>query len=484
MRKPPRWTVARKLTIALAVMLTIFGAAAYFALAGLLDLHRAMHLVERDASRMSQVLRLESAVRDQYAHIAHTIIIGNDSHLRQYRSASARVAETARQVVERTRAADHRAAVEEIQRASRELDDLLDRSLVPAVRRGDAATAAAIHDQVLDLVSRAQAKAEVLSDASERSIRDFGAHANVAQHVAIRLMRVFLVAAALCAMGVAIYLHRVIGRPIAGLAAAATRIGSGDLDTKLPVGADDEVGRLAEQLNAMTSSLKEHQAQVVQSERLASIGRLAAGVAHEINNPLGVILGYVKLLRRKSNPALEADLKIVEEEAERCREVIDDLLDVARKPPLEVAPVDLRLLCDGVAKRLRTSLAQPGVRLEVEGHGSVMGSERRLGQVLHNLLKNAVEAVGEVGRVHVNIAPAHDGRVAVVVADTGPGIGSDDRRYVFEPFFTTKPSGTGLGLAVSRAIARAHGGELELGAASDRGTVFRLLLPESLQGSA
>ena len=134
----------------------------------------------------------------------------------------------------------------------------------------------------------------------------------------------------LFAMAVAVYLGRSIARPMAKLEAGAKRIAKGDLDTRIAIETPDEFGRLARAFNAMTDALKVHQEKLVQSEKLAGIGRLAAGVAHEINNPLGVILGYVRVLQKKAEGALADDLKVIEEEAVRCQEIVEGLLDLSR----------------------------------------------------------------------------------------------------------------------------------------------------------
>lgn len=477
-----RWGIARKLALAFSVLIATFCAAAYFAGAGLLELHEALHVVDHNAARMRSVLRLASAVRDQYAHMAHTIILGDDSHVDLYRSASAAVADTAQQVAAQPLDGVERRLLEDIQRASRGLDAIFDGRLLPTVRGQDARAAAALHDEILHVVESAQGMADQLAKHGEESIASSRAHARAIQHVAILAMFVLLATAVLCAVGVALYLHRSLAARIARLAEGAGRISSGDLDTQLSVKGQDELAHLADQFNAMTASLKHNQASLIQSEKLAGIGRLAAGVAHEINNPLGVILGYVKLLRRRGDSGADAELRIVEEEAERCREVVENLLDLTRTPPLELGPVELRALCTDVVERLRTALGRPPLQFEVRGSATVVGSAAKLRQVIFNLLKNAAEAAGGDGAVRVEIERAEPGTVTIVVSDTGSGIKPQDRRFVFEPFFTTKPTGTGLGLAVSRAIARAHGGDLDLAPGEAGGAAFRLVLPESFRG--
>ena len=244
--------IARKLFVAFSLLLAIFGAASFSALAGLLELHEGLHSVEREAGRMQRMLRLASAVRDQYAHMAHTIILGDDSHLGMYRDAATGMAATAQEVESRIRTPEERMLLARILEASHELDTIFQDQLLPAVRRGDKTAAAAPHDRILQIVFSAQENAEKLSRASEQSIAGFNSHAQAVQHVAILGMLILMVAGFACAVGVAIYLHRSFARPIAALAAGSARIAAGDLDTQLAVGTKDELGDLAAQFNAMT----------------------------------------------------------------------------------------------------------------------------------------------------------------------------------------------------------------------------------------
>jgi signal transduction histidine kinase len=144
-------------------------------------------------------------------------------------------------------------------------------------------------------------------------------------------------------------------------------------------------------------------------------------------------------------------------------------------------PVDLRALSDEVVSRLADARLLDGVEVAVEGRAAAPGHPEKLRQVLVNLVRNAVEAAGAGGAVRVRLSEA-DGRAEVAVEDTGPGIPAERRDRLFEPFFTTKPRGTGLGLAVSRAIARAHGGELDEVGAPGVGARFALRLPAAAQG--
>ncbi len=316
------------------------------------------------------------------------------------------------------------------------------------------------------------------------ALGEFGQHADAVQHSSFRWSLVLLGGATALAAAVGLYIGRSVARPVAKLEAGAARLAAGDLDARIDLDTPDEFGRLARQWNAMTEALKERQEKLVRSERLAGIGRLAAGVAHEINNPLAVILGYARLLRQKADGRLAEDLAAIEDEAVRCQEIVEELLDLARPArPGGGRSVEMGALCAEVVARLREgrALGEVAVEVVVAATGAVFteGSAPKLRQVLMNLVRNAAEAAGPGGRVRVDVDVdgGPERGVAVSITDTGPGIGAGDRPHLFEPFFTTKPHGTGLGLAVSQAIALAHGGRIEVSEAAGGGAVFMLRLP-------
>jgi signal transduction histidine kinase len=280
---------------------------------------------------------------------------------------------------------------------------------------------------------------------------------------------------------VSLYIGRSIARPIARLQEGAARLAAGRLDTRIDVDTPDEFGALARQFNAMTAALTEHQDRLVQSEKLAGIGRLAAGVAHEINNPLAVILGYARLLRKRAEGPLRDELGIIEDEAVRARDIVQGLLDLSRPLPAGRDRVDLREICDEVVGRLLQATDLRAAAIQVEGAGFAPGVPAKLRQVLGNLVRNGAEAAGPGGRVTVRVVEAGD-QVRVEVEDTGAGIAEAARDRIFEPFFTTKERGTGLGLAVSRAIARAHGGDVTGESVPGGGARFTLRLPRGASG--
>jgi two-component system, NtrC family, sensor kinase len=422
-------------------------------------------------------------VRDQYAHQAHTIIIGDESHLGFYTKAEERVLALTRELRPRSRSLEAQGWMDDIEQASAELDAIFRKSIVPAVVRGDRAFVQKEHGRAQLVVSRIQDRSEQLVGRFEGGIAASRAEVGAVERRTFRWMAALLGGAPLLAAAVGIYIGRSIARPIARLQAGAARLAAGDLDARIEVDTPDEFGALARQFNAMTAALKEHQAQLVQSEKLAGVGRLAAGVAHEINNPLGVILGYTRLLRKRADGPLSDDLGVIEEETLRCQEIVEGLLDLSRPLQAGREPVDLRAACDEVVARLREAAVLAGVEVAVAGTATVEGDASKLRQVLTNLVRNGAEAAGPGGRVEVSIA-GRAGEASVSVKDSGRGLDARALSRLFEPFFTTKDKGTGLGLAISRAIARAHGGDIQAENAPGGGAAFTLHLPGRGEGVA
>jgi signal transduction histidine kinase len=468
----------RRLLLGFGGLVAILAAASWLALAGLARVHDGLARMKSQEESVRLTLELESAVRDQYAHQAHTIIIGDDSHVGFYQAASRRVRELTAQVRARAPGPEARAAVDEIDRASDELDAIFRQRIVPAVLRGEREGVQAEHARAQLVVSGIQLQAEQLVRLFEREMAALQADVTGVERRTFRWLVALLVGAPLLAGVVTLTVGRSIAVPLARLRAGAARLAAGDLDARIAEEGPHEFGELARQWNAMTASLADHQQKLVQSEKLAGIGRLAAGVAHEINNPLGVILGYVRLLRKRAEGPLDDDLRVVEEEALRCKEIVDGLLDLSRPPAPGRERVDLREVADEVVARLGEARILAGVDVRVEGAAAAEAHAQKIRQVLSNLVRNAAEAAGGGGRVDVRVGE-RDGSAEVEVSDSGPGIGSGARERLFEPFFTTKEKGTGLGLAVSRAIARAHGGDVLASDAPGGGARFTLMLPRA-----
>jgi two-component system, NtrC family, sensor kinase len=480
MMRTPSGT-ARRLIAAFAVLLSVFAASSWFALSSLREIQGGLRQIKDREEAVRLALELASAVRDQYAHQAHTIILGDETHLHFYDEAEQRVVTLTTAVKARVGQPDERAWVEEIERSTRELDRIFRRAIVPAVLRRQAEVIQEEHGRAQLVVTQIQQLTDRLVDRFEHTIGDIQDQVQAVERAAHRWTLFLLAGAPLLAAGIGLSIYRSVARPVALLQEGAARWAEGRLDVRVEIDTPDEFGALARQFNAMSRSLKEHQAQLVQSEKLAGIGRLAAGVAHEINNPLAVILGYVKLLRRKADGQLAADLGVVEDEALRAQEIVEGLLDLSRPLATAAEPVALESLCREAVARLDETGRLAGASVEVCGAAQVEGHPQKLRQVVLNLVKNAAEAAGPGGRVEVRIARPADGGAEVLVSDSGPGLAAVQDK-LFEPFFTTKPTGTGLGLAVSLGIVQAHGGSLEAASPPGGGARFTIRLPATPPG--
>jgi signal transduction histidine kinase len=446
-----------------------------FAFSGLRSIERGLDRMRKHEDRMRLSLELGNAVRDQYTHPAH-LGAGLDAHPVEYREARRRALEVAGRLrAEHVDDAEALGWINDVVRASDELDRLVGEAAPVAAVPGEHGhhLASSMEDRLDRLVARER-------DATVRLRNEVSDLERSTLHWILG----FLLGAPVVAAALAAYIRRSVARPLAVLGQGAARLARGDLETRIDIDRQDEFGALAAQFNAMVEALKHHQARLVEGEKLASVGRLAAGVAHELNNPLSVILGYLMIHRRRAAGRLARDLWLIEQEAVRCKEIVQDLLELSRPTsPSEHRAVDMRAVCDEVVVALSGSGQLGDCAVAVEGAGTAAGSRLRLRQVVLNLVKNAVEAAGSGGQVGVRVSSSERG-VEVAVRDSGPGIPPDHRARLFEPFFTTKPSGTGLGLAVSRGIARAHGGEITIGQAEGGGALFALTVPSSVQGKA
>jgi signal transduction histidine kinase len=319
------------------------------------------------------------------------------------------------------------------------------------------------------------------------------------------------VVAAVIAVGGAL-LVRQVGRPVDRLLAAADSLGAraGDLPIlgdprerggrglsgaavafeRLAGALGAERARLAEkvaELERANEALVAARASLVRAERLATLGRLASGIAHEVGNPLGAIGGYVELARDRLGAGgdagrAEADdfLARVGAEAQRIDRTVRDLLDLARPAEALLGPVDVAAPIEAALRLARVQARFKGVEVEVAlppGLPAVAADARRLSQVFLNLFLNAGDAAGAAGRVRIR-ARTEGGAVAVEVEDDGPGLAAEDLPRVFEPFFTTKAAGqgTGLGLAISQGIVESFGGELVAANAPAGGALFTVRL--------
>jgi two-component system, NtrC family, sensor kinase len=296
---------------------------------------------------------------------------------------------------------------------------------------------------------------------------------------------------------------RVVTQPLQELVAGTRAFGRGEFTYRIPETGAAELALLSAEFNRMAAHLETAQARLLRqtedrvelerrlrhAEKLAAVGSLAAGLAHQIAAPLNVVAGRADMLRRGLKPAEthQRDLRIIIDQIARITVIVRNLLDYARRREPHFQPVDVKSLITDVVELLDGELDRAGIELQTEcaDHLTVRGDPQLLHQVLVNLVMNAIqslEAVEEPGIISLR-ADEIDNGVVIEVEDNGVGVSADSMPSLFEPFFTTKPPGfgTGLGLAVVRSIIEEHGGSVAASAGRGGdgrpGALFRLRLP-------
>jgi len=298
------------------------------------------------------------------------------------------------------------------------------------------------------------------------------------------------------ALGVSYVLSSGILRPIKRLVDASHALAKGDLSHKVTVHGSDEIGELCETFNIMAESLDERDRQLreymhrrlSQSEKLASLGRLAAGVAHEINNPLTGVLTFSHLLLRKTPPDTPdyEDLEVIVRETTRCRKIVKELLDFARETKSERKPSDLNKVIRDTISLIQNQVSFQNIQIRTELDGNLPAvpmDANEMQQVFTNLALNAAEAMPDGGSITIRTGPDSDPNyVRAEVTDTGTGIPEENLSKIFDPFFTTKEAGvgTGLGLAVTYGIIQRHEGTIDVESEVGKGTTFTVRLPRSV----
>jgi two-component system NtrC family sensor kinase len=308
--------------------------------------------------------------------------------------------------------------------------------------------------------------------------------------------------------------RRYILKPVKALVQATREIAAGHLDKPIRHRSSDELGLLADSFDGMrvslssaraeidglmtglesqvedrTAALKVAQARLIQGEKLASLGKLSASIAHEINNPLAGILTFSKLLVRDlEQPTIDAQtrndalarLHLIERETGRCSAIVRNLLDFARQRPLDLQDVDVHAALDESLHLIQHQVELQGLKLEadLDGHPIVRADFGQLRQAFVNILLNAVEASSRGNTVCVRSVTSTPGEVVVSVADTGVGIDEEHLHHILDPFFTTKEKGTGLGLSVVYGIVEGLGGRFEVESRKGQGTTVRIRLPQ------
>ncbi|MCC6129795.1 MAG: HAMP domain-containing protein [Acidobacteria bacterium] len=308
-------------------------------------------------------------------------------------------------------------------------------------------------------------------------------------------------------------------KPVAAMMEATARMGSGDLKARAVVHSKDELGLLANSVNDMaaslyairkeklkileglerqveerTAELRKAQAQLVQTEKLASLGKLAASIAHEINNPLAGILTFSKTLIRtldegplseKVQATCSKHIKLIQRETERCTAIVRNLLDFARQRPLDLKDLDVHGPLEEALSLCTNKISLQGIELRknLGPPFSVNADFGQLRQAFLNVLLNACDVMPKGGVLEISSRPTKSG-IEIVIADSGPGIPPEILSKIFDPFFTTKEKGTGLGLSVVYGVMEKHGGTMRAESEPGKGTRMIFALPRSTEKPA
>lgn len=312
------------------------------------------------------------------------------------------------------------------------------------------------------------------------------------------------VGAALVSLLLAALGARRLTRPIEQLTRGARAIERGDLQTRIEIRGSDELALLAKAFNDMANSLVESRAEITQrneqltrankelhhiyerltrTERLAAVGQVAAGVSHEIDNPVGIILGYAQLLFEDLPPddVRREDIKAIIDECLRCKRITGGLLSLSRTGARQWEPVDLVELIESIWASLQPQKLFRHIDFRfvyAEQIPQLIADADRLRQILVNLLLNAAQAIGDAGVIKVELAAEGNG-ARITIDDNGSGIADAQQETIFEPFFSTKEAGkgTGLGLPICRKLVEEHGGTIEALSSPLGGARMSLFLP-------
>ena len=283
---------------------------------------------------------------------------------------------------------------------------------------------------------------------------------------------------------IAIPIARLITNPIALLVDANRRLAKGDMNVRVESSGKGEIAQLGRSFNSMVETLQESEKELLHQAKLASVGQLAAGVAHELNNPLGTILLYSDMMFKEASeedPRRE-DLKMIINEVHRCKNIVADLLNFARQHEITAQNVDLHALLDEIMLKTRARVRFEKIELICHldsGLPLIQADASQLQQVFVNLFNNSAYAMEKVGTITISVQSIEPQSVEIRVSDTGSGIPPENLSKLFTPFFTTKPAGkgTGLGLSIVYGIIKLHHGQIAIQSQVGHGTTVIITLP-------
>ena len=286
---------------------------------------------------------------------------------------------------------------------------------------------------------------------------------------------------------IAVPIARLITRPIASLVEANWQLAQGNMAVQVQATGEGELAILGRSFNKMVNTLQQTQQELLQKEKLASMGQLAAGIAHEINNPLGTILLFSDVMYKEANEddPRRDDLNMIISETKRCQLIVSNLLNFARQQDVLAQQTDIHLLMDQMIKGFEQQPTFSDIEV-IRDYSLVLpliqADPGQLQQVFVNLITNAAEAMEDGGTLTISTRSVDDQNVEIKFTDTGSGIPKEDLHKIFTPFYTTKVlgKGTGLGLSIVYGIIKMHRGQITVQSIIWEGTTFTITLPVRL----
>ncbi|QQR89808.1 MAG: HAMP domain-containing protein [Myxococcales bacterium] len=473
--------IARRLTLRFVLLSLISVMMCLILISLIVQISDVVRRMRDDEVAIKASLALATAVREQFMHQEHWIIEKNDEHLQHYQHWTEVVNENIRALeplVPRT----ERWRLERIAADSSELNRLFQKKVMPAASRGNHGKIILLHEKSDVLSARAARHADTVASHIEKRM----AHAHASATWTTRLGMLSGAVCVLLILSLSVLFRRRmrkdVFKPLEVLSAAAQRFGSGDFKTRTGALGEGELAAVASAFDRMAEELEVREQQLIESERMAAIGQLAAGVAHEINNPIQIIRGYLNTINPDaSRQTLIDELKILDEEASACQRIAEDLVTYAVEPELHFDVFQMRNFLEESVQRFGETIEGKAQALHVQTEDAkVFMDGGRIRQVLMNLLLNAAQVSTEQQSIEVTGNKAVDQSYEILVSDRGPGINPEDKSKFFEPFFSQRSGGSGLGLAVAQGIVRAHGGKITVQDRNGGGSIFRISLPQRL----
>jgi len=510
MRIPVLRTISGRIVVAFALLILTFGGVSLYAVINMSRLARQIRLIRTAyvplALKAKELHEKQNNLREYLDDIVNEASATRvEARIRSHRATRARYLREAEEISDQLTdvPAGHRRAVAEIRRYLREFEQAI------AGEQDELYTALLADPPVAnapptDAVTRAHA-VQALERLKESEVRlrskmwhFWRWQRRIVEETAVHLeeSEIYIRRLTVLLGGIAVLLGVLVAawatltlRPLKRLQVAAQRIAAGEYGSRIDEEGPDEVADLAREFNVMGRAIEEREQDLVRSERLAVVGKMAATITHEVRNPLSSIGLNTELLEEslagipgETGDEVRALCRSIQTEVDRLTAITEEYLHFARLPKPKLHPHDVNAIVENLADFEREQLALRGVELSVElapALPRVELDDQQMRQALLNLLRNAADAVAEIGggKVRILTQLGREGAgVRIVVEDDGPGMAADMVDKIFDPFFSTKRGGTGLGLALTHQIVREHGGTIEVKSAPGEGARFTVTL--------